>query len=94
MSAPLLRYADSFFYSFASFLEFGLIPFGVALFWYNGANASYSQEPSGAQNLLPCKIEMLPGTNGFDVLHFTCSKDILLTVLIPIDGFRVDKRAI
>ncbi|CBK23184.2 uncharacterized protein [Blastocystis hominis] len=84
VSAPLLRYAD----------KFGLIPFGVALFWYNGTNVSYGMEPSGAQNLLPCKIEMLPGTNGFDVLHFACSKDILLTVPIRMRCFCVDKRAI
>lgn len=94
VSAPLLRYADSLFDLILLFLEFGLIPFGVALFWYNGTNVSYGMEPSGAQNLLPCKIEMLPGTNGFDVLHFACSKDILLTVPIRMRCFCVDKRAI
>ena len=63
-----------------SILEYSLIPNGIALFWYNVTNALYNVEPSGAQNLLPCKVELLSGTNDFDVLHLICSKDILLTV--------------
>lgn len=38
--------------------------------------------PLGALNLLPCLLDVRSGTNGFFVLHFDCSLDVLLTVEI------------
>ena len=55
---------------------------GIALVWYNISSSGipYEAAPIGAQNLLPCLIDIRPGTNGFYVLHFACRQDILLTV--------------
>ena len=55
---------------------------GIALVWYNVSSSGipYEAAPIGAQNLLPCLIDIRPGTNGFYVLHFACRQDILLTV--------------
>ena len=57
---------------------------GIALVWYNVSSSGipYDAAPIGAQNLLPCLIDIRPGTNGFYVLHFACRQDILLTVLL------------
>ena len=57
---------------------------GIALGWYNVSSSGipYDAAPIGAQNLLPCLIDIRPGTNGFYVLHFACRQDILLTVLL------------
>ena len=57
---------------------------GIALVWYNISSSGipYDAVPIGAQNLLPCLIDIRPGTNGFYVLHFACRQDILLTVLL------------
>lgn len=94
VSSPLLRFADRTLSAlFYFFLGFSLIPFGIALFWYSSPNSSFSTEPIGAQNLLPCKIEILPGTNGFDVLRFVCSKEILITVANGKEVHPLDERA-
>ena len=65
-------------------VDFKLIPYGIALFWYNtvSVNTPYDTKPAGAQNLLPCALEMRPGTNGFYIIHFVCKKDILITVCL------------
>ena len=68
---------------FLSFIEFRLIPFGIALVWYNTSsinNIPYDSPPAGGQNLLPCIINAHRGDNGFFVLRFRCSRDILITV--------------
>ena len=85
MTGPLLPYAPSIisYYSCYS-IGFNLIPMGIALVWYNISSSGipYEAVPIGAQNLLPCLIDIRPGTNGFYVLHFACRQDILLTVLL------------
>ena len=65
-------------------VDFKIIPFGIALFWYNSTsvNTPYDAKPAGAQNLLPCALEMRPGTNGFYIIRFVCKKDILITVCV------------
>lgn len=79
-----------------SSLEFHLIPFGIALLWYNSPNVSnipYENQPAGAQNLLPCQLDVRPGTNGFFIVHFSCANNILITVeTVPSVIFRVRKR--
>lgn len=72
ITGPLLQFAE----------KFQLIPFGIAIVWYNTPNTNnipYANQPAGAQNLLPCMIDVRPGTNGFFILHFQCSRDILIT---------------
>ncbi|KNB42780.1 hypothetical protein JH06_3521 [Blastocystis sp. subtype 4] len=77
ITGPLLQYAE----------KFQLIPFGIAIVWYNSANTNnipYEYQPAGAQNLLPCLLDVRPGTNGFFIIHFQCSRNILITVeMIP-----------
>ena len=82
ITGPLLPLADSFLSFFPLSIENGLIPYGIALMWYNpsGSAIPYSAEPVGAQNLLPCVVDIRSGTNGFYVLHFACKRDILITV--------------
>ena len=68
-----------------TFLEFQLIPFGIALIWYNSndlENIPYDSPPAGGQNILPCLVEVRAGTNGFFILNFHCKREILITVRI------------
>lgn len=68
---------------FLSMIEFHLIPFGIALVWYNTSsinNIPYDSPPAGGQNLLPCIINAHKGDNGFFVLRFRCARDIFITV--------------
>ena len=85
ITGPLLPLADSLLSSFRLSIELSLIPYGIALMWYNpsGSAVPYSAVPVGAQNLLPCLVDIRSGTNGFYVLHFACKKDILITVGLP-----------
>lgn len=52
--------------------------------WYQPSSSPipYAAPPLGALNLLPCLLDVRSGTNGFFVLHFDCSLDVLLTVEI------------
>ncbi|KAK8825506.1 hypothetical protein WA577_000679, partial [Blastocystis sp. JDR] len=61
--------------------KLSLIPYGIALMWYQPSSSPipYAATPLGALNLLPCLLDVRSGTNGFFVLHFDCSLDVLLT---------------
>ena len=82
ITGPLLPLASGILFSCQSFLEKRLIPFGIALMWYTPSSSPipYAAEPEDAVNLLPCTLDVRAGTNGFYLLHFKCSKDILITV--------------